>query len=62
MPGGIDYSKWDKMDYGDSSDEDDQEETSSIGEGDTQLVLVLLVDLASLDWMVHRESPEMPMG
>ena len=36
MPGGIDYSKWDKIDYGDSSDEDDQEEGLSAGEGDTQ--------------------------
>ena len=39
MPGGIDYSKWDKMDYGDTSDEDDQEETLSIGEGDAQAMV-----------------------
>lgn len=39
MPGGIDYSKWDKMDYGDSSDEDDQEERLSIGEGNTQAMV-----------------------
>ena len=40
MPGGIDYSKWDKMDYGDSSDEDDGGKAgSSVGEGDAQAMV-----------------------
>ena len=40
MPGGIDYSKWDKMDYGDSSDEDDEGKGSSVGEGDHAQAMV----------------------
>ena len=37
MPGGIDYSKWDKMEYGDSGDD---AEGSSVGEGDTHKAMV----------------------